>query len=164
MMEELVRKDAVGIEIAAPPETVYALVSDITQMGTWSPECRECRWIDGATGPTPGARFKAINRGQKGPSWSNKPEVVVAEPGCEFAFNRKGPGMGEVIWRYRMTASSTGTWLEESYEVVKSPAKPVMWLTRKLTGTTDRTADLKASMNMTLSRIRAAAEALIVDN
>ena len=157
-------RGSVTVHMSASPERVFALVSDVTRIGKYSPETFEAEWIDGATGPTPGARFKAINRGQKGPSWSNKPEVVAAEPGCEFAFNRKGPGMGEVIWRYRMTASSTGTWLEESYEVVKSPAKPVMWLTRKLTGTTDRTADLKASMNMTLSRIRAAAEALIVDN
>jgi hypothetical protein len=163
-MKERAQKDGVGIEIAAPSETVYALVSDITQMGKWSPECRECRWIDGATGPTPGARFKAVNRAEKGPSWSNKPQVVVADPGREFAFSRKGPGIGEVIWRYRMTASSTGTRLEESYEVVKPPAKAVMWLTEKLTGITDRTADLNASMSETLKRIRLAAEAEVVEH
>ena len=157
-MKERAQTDTVGIEIAASPETVYALVSDITQMGRWSPECRECRWIDGATGPTPGARFKAVNRAEKGPSWSNKPQVVVADPGHEFAFSRKGPGIGEVIWRYRMTASSTGTRLEESYEVVKPPAKAVMWLTEKLTRIDDRTADLNGSMNATLERIRQAAE------
>ncbi len=51
--------DSVSIDIAAPPEKVYALVSDITRMGEWSPECRSCRWADEATGPTVGARFKA---------------------------------------------------------------------------------------------------------
>ena len=41
-MKERAQTDTVGIEVAATPETVYALVSDITQMGRWSPECREC--------------------------------------------------------------------------------------------------------------------------
>jgi len=83
--------DAVSIDIAAPPEDVYTLVADITRMGDWSPECRQCTWTGGATGPAAGARFKAPNQGRRGPSWFNKPTVTTAEPGREFAFNRSGP-------------------------------------------------------------------------
>ena len=54
--------DEVSIEIAASPEAVYALVSDITRMGEWSPECRECTWANGATGPAVGARFRRRTR------------------------------------------------------------------------------------------------------
>src|SRR5678815_3766100 len=38
-----------SIEIDAPPNDVYALLSDVTRTGEWSPECVRCRWLDGAT-------------------------------------------------------------------------------------------------------------------
>ena len=43
--------DEVTIEIAAPAERLYDLVSDVTNMGRWSPECHRCEWIDGSSGP-----------------------------------------------------------------------------------------------------------------
>jgi hypothetical protein len=144
------------IDIDAPPEAVYALVSDVTRMGQWSPETYRCDWIGGATGPAVGARFKARNR--RGLlRWSNKPEVIVADPGREFAFRRRVAG-NEVVWRYRMAAHGSGTRLSESYEsLTPSPA----WANRvvlKLIGVTDRDADLVEGMRQTLSRVRAAAE------
>jgi hypothetical protein len=77
----------VGIYIQASPEAVYALVSDVTRMGDWSPEPYRCQWIDGASGPAVGARFKARNRRGR-LRWINKPEVIVADPGLEFSFRR----------------------------------------------------------------------------
>lgn len=50
------------IEIDASPQRVYELVSDITRMGEWSPECYRCEWLDGATTATVGARFRGHNR------------------------------------------------------------------------------------------------------
>lgn len=108
-MAERRSHDSVSIDIAAPPEKVYELVSDITRMGEWSPECRSCAWARGAMGPTVGARFKASNKGRRGPPWFNTPTVTAAEPGREFAFNRSGPGMGSYTWRYHLERTSTGT-------------------------------------------------------
>ena len=79
-MSKRIPHDAVSIEIAAPPAEVYALVSDITRMGEWSPECVRCTWTKGATGPAVGARFKAANKGGRGPAWRNTPVVTVADP------------------------------------------------------------------------------------
>ncbi len=153
------RQDSASTEIAASPEVVWGLVSDITRMGEWSLECRECEWIGGATGPVVGARFKARNKAQNGPSWTNKPEVIVAEPGREFAFRRTGPGMGEIVWRYRIEPSATGATLTESYEVVKPAARFVIWLTMSMTGIEDRTVDLQRGMQDTLERMKLVAEA-----
>src|SRR5438105_4378529 len=98
-MRERKRQDSASCEIAADPDVVWALVADVTRMGEWSPECRHCEWIAGATGPAVGARFKARNKAARGPSWTNKPVVIAAEPGREFAFTRTGAGIGEVTWR-----------------------------------------------------------------
>ncbi len=150
--------DAVTIDIAAPPEQVYALVADITRMGDWSPECQQCTWTGGATGPAPGARFKARNKGRRGPSWSNTPTVTTAEPGREFAFNRNGPGIGSYTWRYQLEPAAMGTRLTESYEVQRPLPAAMSWLTEKWTGSSDRDADLRQGMQVTLQRIKEAAE------
>jgi carbon monoxide dehydrogenase subunit G len=150
--------DEVSIEIAATPETVYALVSDITRMGEWSPECVRCTWTKGATAPVVGARFKASNKGGRGPAWANTPTVTVAEPGREFAFNRSGPGIGSYTWRYVMEPTASGTRLTESFDAEKVLGPVMTWLTEKWTGSTDRDADQRRGMTTTLTRLKAAAE------
>ena len=50
------------IEIEAAPLAVYELVSDVSRMGEWSPECYQCEWLDGATTAEVGARFRGHNR------------------------------------------------------------------------------------------------------
>jgi uncharacterized protein YndB with AHSA1/START domain len=151
--------DSVTVEIAAPPEHVYALVSDITRMGEWSPECIECSWTKGATGPEIGARFKATNKGGRGPAWYNTPVVTSAEPGREFAFNRSGPGIGSYTWRYVLEPTPTGTRVTESYDAEHPLGGFMTWLTMKWTGSQDRDQDLHAGMTTTLTRVKAAAEA-----
>ena len=150
--------DSASIEIAAPPEEVYALVSDITRMSEWSPECIECTWTSGAVGPVTGARFKAKNKGRRGPAWFNTPTVTVADAGREFAFNRNGPGIGSYTWRYAFEPTPTGTRVTESYDAERPLGTVMTWLTMQWTGSQNRDEDLKAGMRTTLERIKAAAE------
>ena len=157
-MPERRRHDEVSIDIEAPPERVYGLVSDITRMGEWSPECRQCTWKGGTTAPAVGARFRARNKGRRGPSWFNTPKVTVAEPGKEFAFNRSGPGIGSYTWRYVLTPTATGTRLTESYDVERPLAAVMSKLTEVWVGSRDRDADLRDGMQTTLERVKAAAE------
>src|SRR5687768_14377997 len=48
--------------VEAPPERCYALVTDIGRMGEWSPETVRAQWLDGATAPAVGARFRGTNK------------------------------------------------------------------------------------------------------
>lgn len=146
----------VTLHMQAAPDAVYALVADVTRMGEWSPETASCEWADGATGPAVGARFRARNK--KGVlRWGNKPEVVTADAGREFAFKRKAVG-SEVVWRYRFVASGDGTDVTESFDVTK-PMNPVLERIIDLAmGVSDRNADLTRGMRETLERIKAAAE------
>src|SRR4051812_42214236 len=78
------RGDA-SLRIAAPPETVYELVTDITRMGEWSPECIGCDWMDGHDGPVVGAQFHGHNRNGSN-EWTTPNTIVVADAGREFTW------------------------------------------------------------------------------
>ncbi|ODU02515.1 MAG: polyketide cyclase [Pseudonocardia sp. SCN 72-86] len=54
--------DERSIDVAAPAEVVWDLVSDVTRSGEWSPESTGGRWLGRASGPAPGARFVGFNR------------------------------------------------------------------------------------------------------
>jgi hypothetical protein len=157
MMQDL-DYDEVSVRMEARPEDIYALVADVPRTPQFSPEITRCTWIDGASGPAVGARFKAINKVPHRPPWNNKPVVTVADSGREFAFSRTEKFAGTVLWRYRLEPEGTGTRVTESYEVVE----PITWLgwfvIERLFGQRDRRTDLRRGMTQTLEKIRAVAE------
>ena len=146
-----------SVHVAAPPETVYSVVSDVTRMGEWSPETFRCVWLDGATGPAVGARFKGSNK--RGVfRWSTSPTVVAAEPGKEFAFVTEFRGQKLTQWTYRFEPDGTGTKVTESFEMVADEPRFIDWVQRNVMRLKDRQADLVAGMQETLGRIKAAVE------
>ncbi|WP_277213292.1 SRPBCC family protein [Isoptericola croceus] len=113
------RTHSESIEIAATPAEVYALVSDVTRTGEWSPVCKEC-WWDEADAPAPGdsprlgAHFTGRNE-TPDRTWETRSQVVVADPGREFAWV---VGQGFVRWGYVLRALDGGaaTELTETWE------------------------------------------------
>jgi Polyketide cyclase / dehydrase and lipid transport len=147
----------VSIEIFAAPELVYAVVSDLTRMGEFSPECRKVEWLGGA-GPTPGARFVGHNRG--GPiSWSREGRVITAEPGKEFSFTTEWRGHDSTLWTYRMKPTSGGTTLTESYEALWAP-----WWMHAVDTVTFRSKQLTQHMTKTLHRLKKLIESVPPSN
>jgi hypothetical protein len=144
-------------QIEASPAALYDLVSDVRRMGEWSPECRSCKWIDGATGPAVGARFKGTNA--RGPArWSTKPKVVVADPGREFAFVTEFRGRDAVKWSYRFEPAASGTTVTESFEILMDLPKFFAVFERIFMGVKDRKADLEQNIAETLQRLKSVAE------
>src|SRR5688572_22744867 len=92
--------DTAQIDIGAPPDAVWDLISDVTRMGEWSPECYRCTWLDGGTGPRQGARFKGWNQQKVGPlplRWATTSTIVESDRGAVFAFTTKDSG---ATWTY----------------------------------------------------------------
>jgi uncharacterized protein YndB with AHSA1/START domain len=141
------------IQIQAPPEKVYAMLSDVTRMGQWSPECVKAEWVGGATGPAVGARFKGHNKLNWLVRWSSTPTVKVADPGKEFTFETGKPGKEQTRWTYRFAPKGGGTELTESFEALTYSAF------QKLTANPEkRTEKLVTDIQQTLERIKLAAE------
>jgi uncharacterized protein YndB with AHSA1/START domain len=139
----------------APPMRVWDLVSDVTKIGRYSPETFEAEWVDGATGPAVGARFRGhVKRNGRGPTYWTTCTVLASEPGREFAF---GVGNGERplnVWRYRLAPAGDGTDVTESFELTRTVGLRIYWaLFGWARGRTNRNG-----MRTTLERIKAEVE------
>jgi uncharacterized protein YndB with AHSA1/START domain len=147
--------DEVSLRIEAPPDAVYAIVTDVAQMGRLSPECTGGRWLDGATGPAVGARFKGSNK-RGFARWSTTNRVVEAEPGRAFSFETNQSG---TRWTYRMEPDGTGTLVTESRGAFKDrPLIAKVFATLLLGGIDDHEDELRDGMRQTLERLKAVAE------
>ncbi len=144
------------VHFAAPPAEVWDLVSDVTRIGEFSPETFEARWLDGASGPQAGARFRGhVRRNGRGPVYWTTCTVTASEPAREFAFAVNGPG--EVVvntWRYRLTPNGDGTDVTESFELPGSPLNRLYW---RLAGRARMRTNLNG-MRVTLEKMKAIAE------
>ncbi|NLA65840.1 MAG: SRPBCC family protein [Leucobacter sp.] len=88
---------AESITIAATPEQVYELVTDITRTGEWSPVCKACWWDEGDSARV-GAWFTGRNETPQR-TWETRSQVVAAEEGRAFGWS---VGPGRVNWTYTM--------------------------------------------------------------
>ena len=146
----------VSIDIDAPPERIYDLVADLPGMGRWSPENTGGSWLDGATDARAGARFRGKNR--RGPlRWSTICTITEAERGKVIEWTNKAVGLAVARWRYEFTPTATGTTVVESFEDRRG--KAMKFAAPIATGVRNRDTHNTAGMEVTLQRLKAAAEA-----
>ena len=108
-------KGSVTVRIEASPATVWALVSDVTRIGEFSPETFEAEWVDGASGPAVGAHFRGhVKRNGIGPIYWTDCKVTSCEPGRDFGFAVYANGSRVNNWRYQLTERDGCTEVTES--------------------------------------------------
>ncbi len=149
--------DAVTVHMTAPPQKVWELVSDVTKIGRYSPETFEAEWLEGATGPAVGAKFRGhVKRNGRGPVYWTTCTVTESDPGKAFAF---GVGSSERplnVWRYEIApADDGGSEVTESFTLASTAPLRLYWLVLGWSrGRTNR-----EGMRTTLERIKAEVEA-----
>jgi uncharacterized protein YndB with AHSA1/START domain len=149
------KRGAASIEIAATPERVYRLITDITRMGEWSPECYRCTWLSGTGAAVPGARFRGYNKlGLY--RWQTTAVITAAGEGRSFAFTTidDKTGRQETAWRYDLRPSPAGTVLTESCQFLWCPV-----ISRLMELPIPRSRQVSRGILLTLCKIKAAAEA-----
>lgn len=148
--------DSVTVHMAAPADDIWELVSDITNTGKFSPETFEAEWLDGATGPEVGARFRGhVRRNGRGPVYWTNCKIIACDPGREFAFEVEGPGGKPVnTWRYQFTPSGEGTDVTESFQLADALPLRLYW---KVAGKARGRTNVNG-MRSTLERIKKVAE------
>ena len=148
---------AVTLHIDAEPQRVWELVSDITQMGTYSPEVFEAEWLGGATGPAVGARYRGhVKRNERGPTYWTECEVTECVPGEVFEFAVVFGDRKVNTWRYQFApGAGGGTDATESFQLADNLLTKI-W--RPLGGFLRENRN-RRDMLRTLERVKAAAEA-----
>ncbi len=147
-----------SIDIAAPPEKIWQMISDLPRMGEWSPENTGGSWKGGATAAAPGAKFKGTNvNGKK--KWKIGTVVISeAEAPSKLEFFISSPPMKGATWRYEITPTATGCKVTETWIDTRSaPLKPD-FVGKLVTGVADRKSFTKTNIETTLANLKKAAE------
>ncbi|WP_432477935.1 SRPBCC family protein [Nocardioides sp. GXQ0305] len=141
-----------SVDVAAPPERVWALVTDLPRMASWSPQGVRT-FVRGRVGL--GTRALNINRsGWK--VWPTRSTVVRFDPHRDFAFRIKDNG---VIWSYGLEPTVAGTRVTHRRETPDGILPISLRLQDAVLGGVDRfTGELRDGMRQTLGRIKAEAE------
>lgn len=147
---------SVTVAMAASPEAVWDLVSDVTRIGEFSPETFEAVWTRGATGPAVGARFKGhVKRNGIGPIYWTPCRVSECVPGEVFGFDVMGGDKPMNTWTYRIRPTDGGCEVTESFQLAPNPLMKIYWA---LLGWTRGKTNTEG-MRTTLERIREVVEA-----
>jgi hypothetical protein len=149
---------AESITIDRAPDDVYAMISDVTRMGEWSPVCTSCWWDEGGSARA-GAWFTGRNE-TPDRTWETHCEVVAADTGREFTFVVGGADNGFARWSYTLAPAGDGTELTESWAIL--PTLVGYFASNSDDGGAAQVAEREANAHegipATLAAIKAAAE------
>lgn len=143
---------AVSARSTASAHAIWDALTDVTRMGSWSPECTRCEWltVDGQIGV--GARFRGFNRWGR-LRWSTTCTVEVFDVDRCFAYQARHASGAATRWTYLLEPDDTGTTVTERFESVNSPAAVLM-----LDRVAARPGRLHRHMEATLARLFADVE------
>lgn len=143
------------VDVAAPPATVWSLVTDLRAMSRWSPQVARTI-IRGGDEVRLGTRALNINRDGL-LVWPTRSKVIRFDPEREFAFRVKD---NRAIWSFLLEPTATGTRVTQRRELPQGISEPSRRLTNWFMGGQESFASaLRDGMQETLRRIKAEAEA-----
>ena len=103
----------VEVDVAASPERVWELVSDINISAQFSNEFQGAEWVD-ADGPREGASFVGRNeRADVNRKWETTSYVVACEPNRVFSWNVNDRDQPSAQWRFELERIPGGTRLRQ---------------------------------------------------
>jgi hypothetical protein len=147
---------SVTVNMAAPAQPIWDLVADVRNTGRFSPEVMEAEWLDGATEPALGAKFRGhVKRNEIGPVYWTTCRVTACEPGREFGFAVLVGDRAVNNWHYRFEPVDGGTDVTESFRMNEGLFTTMFGL---LGGQLRRRRNIR-DMRKTLERIKAVVEA-----
>ncbi len=120
------RRFSISIDIGAPPERVWAVVSDVERWPEWTPSVKKVQRLD--SGPLgPGSRARVRQPRLLPATWV----VTELSRGHSFTWVTASPGV-RVTARHSVYAAAAGTRATLSVAFSGFLAPVVAWLTRRL--------------------------------
>jgi hypothetical protein len=138
--------------VRATPEAIYAVFSDVSRFGEWSPETYRTEWLSTN-------RFRAWNR-RRLAAWSLEAIVVEAVPARRFSFVVQAFGGDWTQWTYSVEpADRPGlTRLTEEIRMCRGLSAGLLLFEWLVLLTVNRPKDLQANLERCVERIGAIVE------
>ncbi len=140
------------IDVDAPVDKVWQLITDLRRMPEWSPQCRLMRPLGSLR---QGTRTINLNRRNR-LFWPTTSTVTEVVPQRKFAFR---VNTNNTVWSYELEPTATGTRVVESRHA-ENGVKPAsnFLVNLLLGGVPNFEQELVDGMNASLARIKAVAE------
>ena len=156
------------VHVAAPPERLWPLVTDIALIASLSTELQEVEWLDGAEGPAVGHRFRGRNAHPAIGEWTTVSHVVECAEPHVFAWAVHDPDHPSASWRFELSVRDDGTDLRQWAQLGPGPSG----LTPAIEQMPDkeerivagRLKEFRAGIETNLAALRDIAEARPVDS
>ena len=97
------------VYVAAPPQHVWTLVSDILTPARFGTELQEATWLGADAGPCLGARFKGRNHHPARGEWETTSTVIDFVPERRFGWAVGDPEQPSALWRLELSPEGDGT-------------------------------------------------------
>ncbi|GAB2474731.1 SRPBCC family protein [Jatrophihabitans fulvus] len=120
----------VALEVAAPPEAVWPLISDIGLPVDASDELVAVRWSDGDGPAALGRTFVGSNRNDVFGEWETSATVVVCDPPREFGWDVGDLDEPNSRWRFRVEPTATGCTVAQWAQLGYGPSGMHIAITR----------------------------------
>ncbi len=146
-MAQVQKTGRVVVEVDAPVDAVWRVVSDVTRTGEWSHECQTAQWLGGARSAAPGVRFRGRNRAGW-VRWGRVCEIVTADEPHEISWRTMPTVLypDSTVWRLRLEPSGDRTRIIQEFEVVRAPKVLDHLYAAVIPAHRDRTAGLTADL------------------
>ena len=150
------------VYIAAAPDRVWALVTDLPRMGEWSPENMGGEWVSEG-GPKQGALFRGRNHHPAVGEWETQSTVIALDEPRLFSWAVGDPANPGATWRFELVPEGDGTRVHQHVQIGPGPNGLTMAV-QSMPDKEDRIVARRQqehtdNMSATLAGIKAAAEA-----
>ena len=153
---------SVAIDIAASPERVWELISDVTLLPRFSTELQHAEWAEGFDAPALGAQFLGTNRHPAIGEWTTTSHIIECEPPRVFGWAVGDPEMCAATWQFETDPIPQGTSLRYTARLGPGRSGVTMLIEREPDRADEivarRLAQWEAGMHATVAGIRDLAE------
>lgn len=152
----------VEIEINAPADAVWALVSDIHLMAELSPELQAVEWTTGSGDVAVGREFTGRNFHKALGEWETTSTVIECTRPESFAWAVGDKDNPSAVWRFSLRGNGSSTVLSQSAQL--GPARSGLSLAidampdKKERIIERRLAEFRSAMENNLARIKQLSE------
>ncbi len=148
----------VSLDIAAPPQRVWDVVTDISVLPHFSTELQSIAWAEGFSVAQLGAQFLGTNRNPLVGEWTTRSEIVTFEPQCAFGWAVGNVENPAATWRFELLPIPQGTRLSYTARIGPGRSGVTMLIERDPDRADDivatRLEQFRSGMTATLEGIR----------